>query len=161
LTSTGQGELILYLALGEIDTSYQTQLLLDSPFDVPAAPLSSGELLYLVQFDGPVQGTWRSALATAGVQFSAYYVPNFGYLVRMQPALVPVVQYLPHVYAVVEYKPAYKAASDLEEPGPGPLDLSVAAFSAGDVGGLTTEIAGWGGSVSEEVWLSARVAVLG
>lgn len=156
----GQEELKIYLKAGTIDSSYQEELEINSPYNnLPPTPLPSGELLYLVQFDGPILTAWHLDLVQTGAEVSGYYVPNFSFLVRMHPDSVEIVRSLPHVYSVLLYKPVYKIESGLIF-GEGFIELNVNAFSASDISELSSDIVSWGGSITELTWSSSRLALL-
>jgi hypothetical protein len=158
--SLAQSDLRIYLNAGIIDSSYQTGLTITSPYNDLATPLSSGQLLYMVQFDGPIQTGWRTSLVGNGVELSGYYIPNYSYLVRMTPEQTQTVQGLSHVYAVLPFNPAYKPAPDLTLEGDGTTELHVTLFSAADIPQLEQDVQNWGGEVVEVVWASERFALV-
>jgi hypothetical protein len=76
-SSVGQEDLKIFLKAGSIDSSYQEELEINYPYNnLPATPLPSGERLYLVQFDEPIQTAWHLDLVQAGAEISGYYIPN-------------------------------------------------------------------------------------
>lgn len=158
--SAAQSDLRIYLKAGVIDSSYQTESTIASPYNAPAIPLSSGQLLYIVQFDGPIQTSWRTNLINEDIELSGYYIPNYSYLVRMTPAQIQTVQDLPHVYAVLLFNPAYKPAPDLVLEENGIVELYVTLFSEADIPELGEDVQNWGGAVLEVVWTSDRFALV-
>ena len=68
---------------------------------------------FLVQFQGPIASEWRESLLALGAVILGYH-PNYTYLVRMAPPLLPRAQALPGVQWVGRYHPAYRLASDDE-----------------------------------------------
>ena len=67
--------------------------------------------LYLVQFDGPIEGEWVSAMVDLDVKIFSF-VHEHAYLVQMDESIVSQVEILPHVRWVGLYQPAYKILSD-------------------------------------------------
>ena len=65
---------------------------------------------FLVQFYGPVKNEWVSELEQVGVTFLGYH-PNYTYIVRMDPVLLPKVEAAHAVQWVGRYHPAYRLAS--------------------------------------------------
>lgn len=160
LASANQRDLRIYLKAGVIDSRIQNSLIIGPPFgDVTANPLSTGELFYLVQFDGPIQSEWRAALLNTGAELSGYYIPDYTFLVRLRPELVETVRALLNVYAVLDFEPAYKVDTGFLPEGE-TLDLNVMTFSMTDLPALENEIVGWGGTILEEVWSSPRLALI-
>jgi len=70
--------------------------------------------LYLVQFNGPVQENWKNEVAKTGAIIGDY-VPDFAFLVKMDPATVAKVKNLDFVKSISDYKPVYKLNSALAE----------------------------------------------
>ena len=71
---------------------------------------------YLVQFAGPVQEAWKTAVEAEGAELLAY-IPDFAFKVRMNPAQAARVDALGDVAWVGFYQPAFKLSSDLQVGG--------------------------------------------
>ena len=65
---------------------------------------------FLVQFQGPVQESWKGALVSAGVDLLEY-VPDFAFRVRASAEVATRLRQLPFVAWVGPYHPAYKLAT--------------------------------------------------
>lgn len=68
---------------------------------------------YVVQFAGPIQEAWKRDLADRGVKF-LWYLPNYAFVVRMDPALEGQARMHPAVRWVGLYQPAYKISGQPE-----------------------------------------------
>ncbi|MBN1135979.1 MAG: S8 family serine peptidase, partial [Anaerolineae bacterium] len=68
---------------------------------------------FLIQFYAPVKNEWVTGLEALGVTFLGYH-PNYTYIVRMDPALMPRVQAAHAVQWVGRYHPAYRLAPEEE-----------------------------------------------
>lgn len=71
---------------------------------------------YIVQFQGPVQGAWKSQVTGLGAQLLAY-VPEFAFKVRMTPAQARQVAGQSNVAWVGLFHPAYKLSPELARDG--------------------------------------------
>jgi hypothetical protein len=67
---------------------------------------------YLVQFDGPVQPAWKSAIESAGGRV-LYYLPEYAFVVRMPESVRASVAGDAHVAWTGLYQPAYKLSEGL------------------------------------------------
>jgi subtilase family serine protease/subtilisin family serine protease len=67
---------------------------------------------YIVQFDGPIQEAWKSAVIAAGADLLDY-IPEFALKVRMNPGEAAQVARAPHVAWVGVFEPAYKLPPDV------------------------------------------------
>jgi subtilase family serine protease len=67
---------------------------------------------YIVQFDGPIEGTWKAALAAAGADVLDY-IPDFALKVRMNPAAARQIAGIANVAWVGPFQPAYKIAPEV------------------------------------------------
>lgn len=117
-----------------------------------------GETAYfIVQFDGPIQPDWKSALADAGVELFDY-VPEFAFIARMAPDRWETVQRMPHVRWVGAYQPAYRMSPSarsriylregVDEQAEAPMtDLRVDLFPGVDPAVVEARIQTWGGNV--------------
>lgn len=83
----------------------------------PAIPAnlrsSASDPYFLVQFQGPIATEWIEVLKSAGATILGYH-PNYTYLVRCDPALLPRLRALSAVQWVGRYHPAYRLATDEE-----------------------------------------------
>ncbi len=108
---------------------------------IPASLRSAvADPYFLVQFYGPVKEEWVANLESLGVTFLGYH-PNFTYIVRMDPALLPGVQAAHAVQWVGRYHPAYRLASEAElataeRDQDGRMALQVSGFPDGDAAAL-------------------------
>jgi subtilisin family serine protease len=71
---------------------------------------------YIVQFNGPVQQSWKDAVTAEGAEL-LYYLPDFAFKVRMNPGIASRVERLNSVSAVVAFRPEFKIKSDLKRDG--------------------------------------------
>lgn len=62
---------------------------------------------YIVQFDGPVENSWKEALKDTGVDIFDY-IPDFAFIVRMDSKEEDTVRALPHVRWLGIYQPSYR-----------------------------------------------------
>lgn len=72
-----------------------------------AQPDSAGRHLYIVQFTGPVKEAYKSALERMGVELGDY-LPEYAFLVRMEPETRQKVEQLGFVKGVAAYAPSFK-----------------------------------------------------
>ena len=86
----------------------------DTRFGEPAIPgdlrAPGDDPYFLVQFYGPIKQEWLAGLESLGVTFLGYH-PHYTYIVRMDPALEPVVRTTHAVQWVGHYHPAYRLPS--------------------------------------------------
>ncbi len=68
---------------------------------------------YIVQFGGPVQASWKAAVAAEGGELLEY-IPDFAFKVRMNPAQAARVADLNMVSYTGVYQPAFKISPDLK-----------------------------------------------
>ena len=69
--------------------------------------------LYLLQFNGPVQDDWKQQLLSAGAQLGPY-IPQYAFVVKMDPAALALVQGLSFVRWVGPFQPGYKLSPDID-----------------------------------------------
>ncbi|MDY7080271.1 MAG: S8 family serine peptidase, partial [Chloroflexota bacterium] len=67
---------------------------------------------YVVQFDGPILPEWKAALESSGAQLFDY-VPDWGFVVKMDARARAVVEGLPHVRWVGIYQPGFRLEPSL------------------------------------------------
>ena len=119
------------------------------PLVPPSLSLPPGAKLFLVQFRSIGLPEWRQALADLGGEVLSFF-PHNAHVVRMDPALVPVVAQLAFVERVEPYHPAYRLEPELLDrvlaPGDGTaLRVQVVAFA-------------WGPEAKSRILAAARAA---
>ena len=83
------------------------------PSDLRISSYPEGETgCYIVQFIGPVRHEWKEQIMELGGKLS-WYIPDYAFLVQMDPSVKTRVQSLPFVRWVGIYQPAYKIHPDL------------------------------------------------
>lgn len=119
----------------------------------PAAENSGGPKLYLVQLTGAVRPEWKEGLSGAGAKIGDY-IPEYAFLVRMDPATVVKVQALPFVRSITEYHSDYKMDQVLRDLIAGATDagakvkVRVVLFCVEDREKVLTRVVSLGGEVS-------------
>jgi len=129
---------------------------------------------YIVQFDGPIENSWKKALKDTGADIFDY-IPDFAFIIRMDSIKEQVVRTLPHVRWLGIYQPSYrisqnaldkmflKEAEVAEDEIPYVL-LRVTVFPGEDLDRIKSEIAALDGIIMDEVttkWKSTlKVKVL-
>ncbi|MFQ6062774.1 MAG: S8 family serine peptidase, partial [Methanosarcinales archaeon] len=73
---------------------------------------AEGENYYIVQFIGPIKDEWKKKVQELGGKLFDY-VPNYGFIVKMDPSTKQNVDDLKFVEWVGVYQPAYKISSRL------------------------------------------------
>jgi hypothetical protein len=68
---------------------------------------------YVIQFAGPIQEAWKRDLSERGVKF-LWYLPNYAFVVRMDPSLENQARLHPAVRWLGLYQPAYKISGQPE-----------------------------------------------
>ena len=96
--------------------------LLGTTFDPLAQPQSAASAndaqqaaisgQWIIQFTGPVQEEWKSAVLSAGAKLYGY-LPDFAFIARADPAAVGQVRALPFVRWVGPYQTAFRLAPEL------------------------------------------------
>ena len=100
---------------------------------------------YIVQFDGPIEDEWKSAVVAAGAEVVGY-IPEFALKVRMNPGDAAQVSGVPHVAWVGVFQPAYKLATPIF-PGPQLRPYVVRLELGADLAAAEGEIRGTGARV--------------
>jgi len=72
-----------------------------------------GSGVYVVQFEGPIQASWKDDLSQLGIQWYDY-VPEFAFLAWMDGATAARVAVHPHVRWVGLYQPAYRLSPRMD-----------------------------------------------
>ena len=91
-----------------------------APFDpLRSSPVQQGEIkqlqayeheeidYYVVQFDGPIQRTWKEGLKGAGADVFDY-IPDFAFIIRLNSKDEQIVRNLLHVRWLGIYQPSYR-----------------------------------------------------
>lgn len=71
------------------------------------APGAGGTGYYIVQFDGPIEASWKRALEDIGVSIFDY-IPDFAFIVKMDAARENEVRQLAHLRWLGLFQPSYK-----------------------------------------------------
>ncbi len=82
---------------------------------------------YVIQFDGPVQRSWREAAAEAGIDLLEY-LPDFGYFARIPKASMGDARDLPHIRYIGPAHLAYRVAPELWAGAVDARDLTVVTW---------------------------------
>ena len=77
------------------------------PPDLRTTPHAGQVAYYLVQFEGPIEPSWRSGLEALGMQ-AIEYIPDFAFLIRATPEMANTAAHLVHVRWVGLFHPAYR-----------------------------------------------------
>ncbi len=110
-----------------------------------------GPSTYLLQFNGPVQETWKAAAAQAGAHLYGY-VPEHAFIARLDSAALAAVRALPFVRWVGPYHPAYRLDAALAaKRDSGSVTIEAQTLPDADLGALSQTIKGWGGTVAGQV----------
>ena len=111
---------------------------------------------YIVQFDGPIQPDWKTALQGVGVEIFDY-VPDFSFIVRMSAENEQMVRGLSHVRWLGIYQPSFRVSksvmsklySQRKSSGNAMVDLRINLFPNIDVESVEARITALGGTVEE------------
>jgi subtilisin family serine protease len=111
------------------------------------APMTSGQGIYLLQFNGPVQEAWKSAVQQAGAQLYGY-IPDHAFIARIDAAAIGQIRALPFVRWVGPYHPAYRLAPSLAQATvAGDVRVMAQTLPDADLSALAAQIDAWGGRV--------------
>lgn len=116
---------------------------------------------YIVQFDGPVENSWKEALEDTGADIFDY-IPDFAFIVRMDPKEEDTVRALPHVRWIGIYQPSYRISQsaldkvltkgkEAAEDETSCVLLRITVFSCEDLNRIKSEIAALDGIVIDEI----------
>lgn len=115
--------------------------------DTPTAlQATSRSDLYLVQFNGPVQTSWKVVAQQAGARLYGY-IPDYAFIARIDRGALARVQALPFVRWVGVYQPAYRLAASLTSVTTGTAALLVQTLPDADLATLRRQIANLSGTV--------------
>lgn len=84
----------------------------DLEFHVPALSSDLTSAFWIVQFDGPIEPSWKSDLVNLGARLISYY-PDFAYIVDIGRTDIRRVLELDHVVGTVPYLSGLKVHPDL------------------------------------------------
>ncbi|MBN1848264.1 MAG: S8 family serine peptidase [Deltaproteobacteria bacterium] len=112
---------------------------------------------YIVQFDGPIEGSWKSELEAAGAAIFDY-IPDFAFIIKIDPKDEQVIRRLGHVRWLGRYESSYKISQKALE---GQyirereatlnrmtfISLRIDIFPGEDVYGIESEIQSCGGFI--------------
>jgi hypothetical protein len=156
-TRTGRGAFLFDSKDGEpvIQEELKADPLLDSGYDY-----------YLVQFIGPVKGSWVEALKGAGAEVFDY-VPSSSFITAMDAETLQRVQGLPFVGWVGVYHPAYKISAPLLTADESLRTVIISLFPGRSPDRVERAIASAGGKVirrwqqGKSFWFQAEVPAAG
>ena len=122
-----------------------------------AMATEEGMTTWLVQFDGPVQASWKAAVEQTGANLYGY-IPDYAFISRMDAANAEKVRALPHVRWVGSFQPAYRLAPELGEVAArdsvsgeaGAVTITVQTLPDIDLDGLAGRVESWGGQVEDQ-----------
>ncbi|MFO7991635.1 MAG: S8 family serine peptidase [Thermoplasmata archaeon] len=83
------------------------------PIDLKQKSFNSDIGNYIIHFNGPIQNEWREYLENLGVKI-IQYIPNYAYIVRMNPEIKPKINDLDFVDWLGIYHPDYKLVEDIK-----------------------------------------------
>lgn len=106
---------------------------------------------YLLQFQGPIQSTWKEAIVAAGAQIYDY-IPDFAFVVKMDQTAKAAVEILDAVRWVGLYQPGYRVSpqlmyTPLAADAAETVDLTVVVFKGEDMAALTGQLQALGGTI--------------
>jgi len=116
---------------------------------------------YIVQFDGPIRSSWKTALMDTGAEIFDY-VPDFAFIIRSVSTKEQSVRSLPHVRWLGIYQPSYRISQSaldkafvqgqaLEEDEEAWELLRITVFPGEDLDRIKSEIDALGGMIIDEV----------
>ena len=101
----------LYLATGSFDPLQSLPAISSQLAYTTEEAAAAG--VYIVQFNGPVQETWKQALQQAGVILGDY-LPDYAFIVSMTPEVKAQVEALSFVRWTGVYEPAYRLSPSVD-----------------------------------------------
>jgi len=114
---------------------------------------------YIIQFDRPIENSWKTTLKEKGVAIYDY-IQDFAFIIRMDSRKEEIVRGLPHIRWLGIYQPSYKISQNaldemfVKESGlkgdeiPHVL-LHISVFPNENIGGIKKRITELGGSIIE------------
>ena len=121
---------------------------------------TSGEIgYYIVQYDKPIEKSWKKTLKERGVDLFDY-IQDFAFIIRMDPEKEHIIRGLPHVRWLGIYQPSYKisqnALNEMVDKKLGLKDdeipqvlLNISAFPNENIDVIKKRITEHGGSIKE------------
>lgn len=82
------------------------------PSDLRASPKPGASAYYIVQFQGPIEPSWKDDLQSLGAE-PLDYLPDFAFIVRMTPEIAEQARGLEHVRWIGPFHPAYCVSREL------------------------------------------------
>ena len=115
---------------------------------------------YIVQFDAPIEASWKKALEDVGVKIFDY-IPDFAFIVKMDTSKEGTVRGLAHVRWLGIFQPSYKVSQHaldktytertiLPVASP-PVRLHISVFPGEDLNSIKTMINGTGATILDTV----------
>ncbi len=122
-----------------------------TPLFTPELRSGPGEELFLVQFTGPILPAWTDSLRTAPAE-TVWYLPDYAFLVRADPAMADDLRQLPGVRWVGAYHPGYRIGTGLTDqaallPADAVLPVAVQSYDPAGDGAATEALLAAGGAV--------------
>ena len=111
---------------------------------------------YIVQFNAPIQNSWKKDLKDAGAKILDY-VPDFAFIIRLAVGSEQKVRALPHVRWLGEYQPSFKLSRRLADPAyvnsnkDNKVTLHLSLFPDEDIDAISSGISSLGGIIEKEV----------
>jgi subtilisin family serine protease len=118
------------------------------PPDLVIASYPAGEGGYfIVQFSGPIRAEWKEYIKELGGTLS-WYIPDYAFLVKMDPSIKTIIQSLPFVRWIGIYQPAYKIHPDLLGRGAAePVTIKILTPDIDCLNPVMSEVSALGGEV--------------
>ena len=118
------------------------------PLDLETASYLAGESSYfIVQFSGPVMVGWKEKLEELGGTIY-WYIPDYAFLVKMDPSIITKIQSLHFVRWVGIYQPAYKIHPDLlGRASADPVTINILASDDEGLNRISSNVSTLGGAV--------------
>jgi subtilisin family serine protease len=147
LGGTPPPEDVILLKAGHIDTSQEAP---DVSEGMRLMGLSPGDqAYYIVQFSGPVEEKWKAKVRGLGGKFFDY-LPNNGFIVKMNGNIADMVKGLGEVKWVGLYQPTCKVdprLTGITRGGERAALLTVQTFEPGEIDGLRGALRSLGGNI--------------
>ena len=144
MTAIGYGKPLIRLETAEFDPLSPIQL------KDNAKPISSSSPYKIVQLNGPILDEWRNEIEKSGAKIIGY-IPDFAYLVRMEPTAETTVRGLNFVRWVGDYLPEYKKSPKLEgKPTNLPIKMTVMLFEDEKTESIRPKIVSAGAKIIHE-----------
>jgi len=142
LTTNAAGAPCVHLKYATFDPSAGEP---EIPADLRARPAPHDYAYYIVQFQGPIEPSWKADLSLLGVEILDY-IPDFAFIVRTTPETAQSVSGLAQVREITLYHPAYRLSRELMGER-GPTKVIIQLFPGESRLPIEAEIRRAGGSV--------------